>query len=196
MDVFEAIRTRRTVHEFAPDCPPRGLVEQMLEAATWAPNFWETEPWRFHVYAGAAREELGEVFAQARLESFVRKGQDPTTPANKARVRMERKVPSQAPVCIAAICIPQDDRPNVEPIEELEACATALQNLMLAAHALGLATKWQTAGSTDKPVIRAHYSLRPQDTLLGFIMAGYPVKVPKPHPRAPLAEKSHWYGWD
>lgn len=196
MDALEAIRTRRTCHEFAPDRVPRALVEQILDAATWAPNFWETEPWRFHVYTGAAREQLGEVFAQARLESFARKGQDPNTPENQARVRMERKIPCAAPVCIAVICIPQDHRRNVELIEELEATATAVQNLMLAAHALGLATKWQTAGSTDKPVIRAHYDLRPQDTIVGFIMVGYAVKVPKPHPRAPLAEKSHWYGWD
>lgn len=196
MDVLEAIRTRRTIHEFAPQCPPRALVEQVLEAATWAPNFWETEPWRFHVFHGAAREGLGEVFVRARMESFARKGQDPTTAQAQARLRSEHKIPCQAPVVIAVICIPADHNSNVEPVEELEAVAIAVQNILLAAHALGLGTKWQTAGLPSKPVIRAHFDLRQQDTLLGFILLGYAARTPAARPRTPVVEKTEWHGWN
>lgn len=192
MDVLEAIRSRRTVHQFTSDPVPRAAIEQILEAATWAPNFWETEPWRFHVYRGAAREELADLFARARLESLARKGQDPEAPQAQARLRIERGIPYQAPVVITVICLPDDKNPNVEPIEELQATAIAVQNLMLAAHALGLATKWQTAGIPSKPVVRAHYGLREQDTLVGFILVGHPAKVPPPHPRAPVDDKTGW----
>ena len=141
MDVLEAIRTRRTIHAFHPDPPPRAPIEQVFAVATWAPNFWETGPWRLHLYGGVAREHLGAVFAQARIESFARKGQDPSTPQAQARVRMERQVPCQAPVVVAVLCIPADHRPNVEPVEELEATAAVVQNLTLAAPALGLGSK-------------------------------------------------------
>ena len=196
MEVLEAIRTRRTVHEFTPLCPPRAAILQVLEAATWAPNFWDTEPWRFHVFSGSARDELGEVLVEARLESLARKGQDPSSPQAQARLRSERKVPLQAPVLIAVTCIPADHNPNVEPVEELEAVAIAVQNLMLAAHALGLATKWQTAGMTTKPVVRSHFGLREQDTLVGFILVGYAAHTPAARPRTPVAEKTEWRGWE
>ncbi len=105
-----------------PIPPPRAPIEQVFSVATRAPNFWETGPWRLHLYGGVARGHLGEVFAQAR-------------------VRMERQVPCQAPVVVAALCIPADHRPNVEPVEELEATAAVVQNLTLAAPALGLGSK-------------------------------------------------------
>lgn len=192
MDVLEAIHTRRTVHQFTDAPVPREQIEQILEAATWAPNFWETEPWRFHVYSGAARDELSDLFVRARLESLARKRQDPDSPQAQARLRSERGIPYQAPVIITVTCIPDARNPNVEPVEELEATAIAVQNLMLTAHALTLATKWQTAGLPSKPVIRAHYALREQDTVLGFILVGHPAKVPPARHRAPVDEKTQW----
>ena len=141
VETLEAIRTRRTIHQFAAQCPPRPLVEQVLEAATWAPNFWETELWRFFVFAGAAREELSQLFVRARLESLTRKGVDPDSPPARARVESERKIALLAPVVVAVVCVPADHLPNVEPVEELEAVAAAAQNMLLAAHALGLGTQ-------------------------------------------------------
>ncbi|MDQ3044099.1 MAG: nitroreductase family protein, partial [Chloroflexota bacterium] len=47
-----AIRERRSIGKVGPERPPRELIEQVLEAATWAPNHRLTEPWRFIVIAG------------------------------------------------------------------------------------------------------------------------------------------------
>jgi nitroreductase len=63
MDVLEAIRTRRTAGKIRPDVPPRAVIEELLEAATWAPNHRLNEPWRFFVVAGEARERFGELMA-------------------------------------------------------------------------------------------------------------------------------------
>src|SRR4051794_16216479 len=65
MDVLEAIRTRRSVGKVGPERPPRELIEQLLEAATAAPNHHLTEPWRLIVLAGRTREELGGGTARA-----------------------------------------------------------------------------------------------------------------------------------
>jgi nitroreductase len=45
MDVFEAIRTRRTISQVTPECPPRHVIEEIIEDATWAPNHHRVEPW-------------------------------------------------------------------------------------------------------------------------------------------------------
>ena len=70
MDVYNAIRSRRDyVEEFAEACPPREVIERLIEAATWAPSHRRTEPWRFHVLAGAGRAAMGEAVAVWLAES-------------------------------------------------------------------------------------------------------------------------------
>ena len=54
MDVFEAIRTRRSIAKTLPKTPPRELIEQLLDAATWAPNHYMNDTWLFLVLAGYA----------------------------------------------------------------------------------------------------------------------------------------------
>ena len=62
MNVSEAIRTRRSVKVFK-DTEPLGreTVESLIEAATWAPNHYFTEPWKFIVVEGEARKQLSEI---------------------------------------------------------------------------------------------------------------------------------------
>ena len=57
-DALTAIRTRRTVKEYLPTEIPREWIEELLDAAHWAPNHKLTHPWRFHVFSGKGRERL------------------------------------------------------------------------------------------------------------------------------------------
>src|SRR5687767_13152960 len=63
MPVLEALRSRRSIGRVRPERPPRAVIEEIIEAATWAPNHRLTEPWRFIVLAGQAREALGREMA-------------------------------------------------------------------------------------------------------------------------------------
>jgi len=47
--VAELIRSRRTIHEFLPQAPPREPILRGIELARWAPNHLLTEPWRFYL---------------------------------------------------------------------------------------------------------------------------------------------------
>jgi nitroreductase len=47
MDVYECIRTRRTVREFKPDPVPEAIVQKILQAGRWAPSSSNTQPWHF-----------------------------------------------------------------------------------------------------------------------------------------------------
>ena len=65
MEVLEAIRTRRSVKRLTDQSPSRRDIEEMLEAALWAPNHHFTEPWQFHVIAGDERAKMSEHVAAA-----------------------------------------------------------------------------------------------------------------------------------
>jgi len=59
-DALTAIKTRRAVKEYLPTEIPREWIEELLDAAHWAPNHKLTHPWRFHVFSGEGRERLVE----------------------------------------------------------------------------------------------------------------------------------------
>jgi nitroreductase len=54
-----------SLKQLPPEPIDLSAIQQMLEAATWAPNHGHTEPWRFTVFAGAGRRALGEAFGVA-----------------------------------------------------------------------------------------------------------------------------------
>ncbi len=188
--VFDAIRDRRSFGRVRPERPPAAMIEAIIEAATWAPNHRLTEPWRFIVLAGDARNALGEVMARSQAE---RRAADPAA-AREAATRAAAK-PLRAPVIIA-VAVEPATRPKVVEIEEITAGAAAIQNLLLAAHALGLATIWRTGDPTYDPAVKAFLELPPTASLLGFVYVGYPDAPLPSRPRRPVAEVTTWRGWD
>src|SRR6266542_1853594 len=58
LDTLQAIRTRRAVKEYLDKPIPKEWIEELLDAAHWAPNHKLTHPWRFHVFSGEGRERL------------------------------------------------------------------------------------------------------------------------------------------
>src|SRR3712207_1515719 len=140
MDVIHAIETRRSIGRVKQDPVPRDLIERILESAVHAPNHRITEPWRFHVFTGKGRGELARVRAEiARLQAEA-EGEDEELAAGK--ISRERKKAFRAPVVVAVIC--ESGRDEVETLENYAACAAAVQNMLLTAHALGLGAMWRT----------------------------------------------------
>ena len=76
MDAIEAIQRRTSVRRFRPDPVPREVIARLLECALYAPNHKLTEPWRFAVLTGAARERYAEIRARHRLKRWA----DPASP--------------------------------------------------------------------------------------------------------------------
>ena len=187
--VLDAIRGRRSVGRMRPEVPPREAVEAILDAGTWAPCHHATEPWRFVVVAGEAREALGDVMAQAKVERRLREGEPVEGEYERAKAKALR-----APVIIAAGVEPSAN-PKVVEIEEIEAGAAAVQNMLLAAHALGLATIWRTGDPAYDPAVKAFLGLSPAAHIIGFVYLGYPDAAPIREPHTPAAMKSTWLGW-
>jgi len=69
MDVFECIRTRRTVREFKPDPVPDEIVHKILQAGRWTPSSSNTQPWHFVVVSN--RETIATIGKIATQGSFI-----------------------------------------------------------------------------------------------------------------------------
>ena len=66
MDVYDCIRTRRTVRDFKPDPVPDTVVHNILQAARWAPSSSNTQPWHFIVIQNRETlTTLGRIATQA-----------------------------------------------------------------------------------------------------------------------------------
>lgn len=187
MDVMEAIRGRRSIGRVKPDPVDRAIIEQLLEAAAWAPNHAHTEPWRFWVMQGDARKQLGKALADITAEELV----DPQSEENLLLLKKAEAKALRAPVIIAAAVTPTG-HPKVPEIEEVCAVSAAVQNLLLAAHAAGLGAIWRTGSPTFHPRMKQLFGLREQDTLLGFIYLGWPDMAPPSSSRTPVQSKTVW----
>jgi nitroreductase len=173
-DVLRALRDRRSVARMKPEMPPRELIECVLEAATWAPNHYRTAPWRFVVITGTARSDLGEVMARS-LASGLDANAGPTLSAveREAQLQKERKKPLRAPVVIAVACVPSHI-PKVESMEEMCAVAAGVQNMLIAAEAVGLGAMWRTGAPARDPLVKAALGLPEEAMMVAFIYIGYP----------------------
>jgi nitroreductase len=162
METFEAIRTRRTVGKSSGDVP-RETIRELIEAATWAPNHKLTQPWRFSVLTGTARERLGAVWGREAAA-----GADPA--ARAAVEEGEAKKPLRAPALIV-VSVRTDPNP-VTAEEDLTATAAAVQNLLLAAHAKGLSAAWKTGKIVRNAAVKDFLGLEPADRIVAVVYLG------------------------
>ncbi len=139
-------------------------LETILQAAVRAPDHGRLRPWRFLLIRGAARERLGEVFADALL----RRAPD----ASQTMIRKERERPQRSPLVIAVIARLTRDHPKVPEIEQMMSAGAAAYNMVLAAQALGLGAIWVTGvNAYDEHVLQA-LGLGKDEKLAGYVYVG------------------------
>ena len=183
MDVFEAIYDRHSQGKVKPDPVPRELIEKLLDAAVQAPNHDKVRPWRFVVLSGDSLNKLGDVMAasqQARHPEY------PLEAFDKCRA-----VPLRAPVVIAVgVDTPSEEK--VLEIENVAAAAAAIQNLLLAAHGMGLGAKWRTGEWARDSMVKEFLGFEAGQHIIGFIYLGYPEFIAEPVPRPSFEDRTVW----
>jgi nitroreductase len=186
--VIEAIKTRRSVRRFRPDLSPsKDAINALLEAAVWAPNHHMTEPWRFVVIAKDERTRLAEVMTDAYVAAA-----GATAPPPEG-VEKEKNRPLTAPVIVAVISSPKRAN-NIVPQEEMVSAGAAMQNLLLAAHSMGLGASVRTGAHAYSDGVRRYLEMRQDESLVGFVYLGYPLEIPPPGKRDGLQGKVIWRG--
>lgn len=188
-EVERAIDARRSVGRVLPDPIPREYVERMLDSAVHAPNHRITEPWRFHVFVGRGRGEFAKARAETARRIAVEEGDEEDLIAG--RVSRERKKAFRAPVVIAVVS--KHGRDDIETLENYAACAAAVQNMQLTAHALGLGTIWRTGPIAYHPYMRDFFGLEDEDRIVGYLYIGYPDMGERPRRRSPASTWTTWH---
>ncbi len=185
METYEAIMTRRSVGKTTGERPDRATIEKLINAAVAAPNHHLTEPWRFLVLSGSALEELGEAWATGAE----REGKDPAGLKEKAL---------RAPVIIVVIEKPKGHLPKVIEVEEHHAVGAAMQNMLLAAHEMGLAAMLRTGPAAHIKECHDFIGLGDDELVAGYVYVGYPPEgfIKAPPRKTPAEELTEWRGWD
>ncbi len=191
MDLFEAIQNRRSIGKVKPDPIDQATIKKLLEAAAWAPSHYKTEPWKFFILTGEGRRPLGRTLAEIASEGM----ENPLSEENQTILKKQEDKPFRAPLIIAVAVMPSAN-PKVIEIEEIGAVNAAIQNMLLAAHALGLGAIWRTGQPTYHAKMNKLFGLREQDGLLGFIYIGYPDMKQHKGQRAPYEQKTVWIDSD
>ncbi|GGO06311.1 nitroreductase family protein [Saccharibacillus kuerlensis] len=188
MDVSEAIRTRRSVGSVKDEEVPREHIERILEAGTWAPNHRKTEPWRFFVLQGEGRAKLASAMTDTEAAE---KGINPPPEQYEDMLASALKKVQRAPAIIAVGCEPVSG-PKVIPLEETLAVGSAIQNMLLEAHALGLGAVWRSGSLCYHPLMAERFGLGADGQMLGFIYLGWPDREPGEGKREPIQSKTVW----
>ena len=183
MDVFEAIHKRHSQGKVKPDPLPREMIETLLDAAVQAPNHYKVRPWRFVVLMGEGLNKLGDVMAASQQE---RHPEFPLEAFDKCRT-----LPHRAPV-ILAVGVDKPGEVKVLEIENVAAVAAAIQNLLLAAHAMGLGAKWRTGEWARDEKVKEFLGFQTDQHIIGFIYIGYPEFIAEPAPRPSFQDRTVW----
>lgn len=181
--IFDLIRKRRAVFPAQYNDKPvsREEIEAVLEAANWAPTHKKTEPWRFKVVTGPAKQRLGEFMARTYQDNEVKPKQ--------MKIKKYKENPLKAAVIIL-ICMQRDPLKRVPEWEEIAATAMAVQNMWLGCTALGIGSYWSSPSLIDK--MNNFIDLNEGERCLGlFYMGNYDPPIPDGE-RTPISEKLEW----
>ena len=153
MDTLEAIHTRRSIRCYTDEQIEDGTIKKLLAAAMSAPSAANEQPWEFIVIKD--RTMLDAIPTFSPFASMVR----------------------DAPV---GILICGDTRKAIVPGFWVQDCSAATQNLLLAAHALGLGAVWTGVYPMEGHVagFTKHCQLPEGVIPLAFVVVGYPADTP------------------
>jgi len=169
MNVFEAIKERRSIRSFKEEDVKEEDIEMLIEAARWAPSAGNIQPWEFII---VRRHELKKELAEAAFgQAFVEEAPVVIVVcANENRSFQGYSVRGKTLYCI------QDT-------------AAAIQNIHLTAHSLGLGTCWIGAFNEEKVVkiLKVPNGVRP----VAIVPIGYPAESPAPRNRRPISQIVH-----
>jgi len=150
MDALELIKTRRSIRRYKKAAVPEDLVEKILEAGRWAPSASNSQPWEFIILRAGKIKE--EVAKATTYGKFL----------------------ADAPLGIAVVI---DPKASTHPVED---GAITTQNMLLAAHALGLGACWiGSLGAAYEGKVKEILRIPKEKRVLSIISIGFPAESPK-----------------
>jgi len=186
MDLFSAIETRTSCRHFLPDTIEPPTIEKILAAGVRAPSPLNAQPWQFIVIRAQAIKQAIHVEAERCKAWAIEKSGWQWLNTYKTDFLL------QAPLLVAVVGDPK--KTGMDMFQEEGsvgyqlACAAAIQNMMLAAHALDLGSLFFTM--FEKSHIRRILDISDQKTPVALVCIGKPNEPQKPVPRKNSKEKT------
>ena len=158
---------RRTIDQYLHTKVPDDLVREAIEVATWAPNHYVTEPWRFILPGPQTIERIIDLNADIVAEK-----KSPEHGEHKRRIWSEK------PGWLIVTCPRSDD--SLREQEDYAACCAAVHNFTLYLWKAGVGSKWTTGPVTRDPrlfdIIGADFDA---EFVVGLLWFGYPKITPQ-----------------
>ena len=200
-DLFEIMQTMRAMRRLKPDPVPDALIAKILRAGVCAPNGGNTQRWRFMVVKDTKIKQAVQAYYQRAFDEVVGprylKSTPPPGVTKDAYVRQHAAVEyltdhfHEAPVWIVA-CIEEAGAPTRWSGASIY---PAVQNMLLAARALGLGATLTTRHLLFEKETEAALGLPPGVHSYAILPIGYPMGTFGPVGRGPLKEivyEDHW----
>ena len=179
---LDVIMSRTSIRSFTGEAVSQEQLETILKAGMAAPTAMNSQPWRFVVVTD--KETIANVFASGfRGEMFTQAGAVIVVCGQSTVMRKPFGQPDA----------PEQEQPNMFWYED---CSAAAENILLAAHALGLGAVW-TAGypAMERVAPIAEALGIPENVIpLCVIPVGVPAENPEPKDKW-IPENIHWNKW-
>jgi F420 biosynthesis protein FbiB-like protein len=185
---------RRSIRRYLQEPLDPGSLEQILRAAAWAPSAHNRQPWRFvPIVAGAPKERLARAMGERLSADRLADGDDPAAVAHDVARSFARisGAPLVILVCLAMGAMdqyPDSRRREAEHIMAIQSTAMAIQNLLLAAHALGFGAAVMCAPLFCQDTVAATLALPAGWEPQALVTVGLPADRGKPPVRHALAD--------
>jgi 5,6-dimethylbenzimidazole synthase len=188
MDIFTAMKERRSCRKFLPDAVSEDLIEKILEAAVWAPSPANNQPWEFIVITSPhIKKKIHEESVVCKKKIYEKSGWGWVD-------KYQAGFLVEAPVLIAVIGDSEKTGAHkfLEGTEDTyqHACAAAIQNMLLAAHAKGLGSLWFTL--FDRQAMKETLGIDPRKVPLALVCIGKAAGTTLQTPRKEAKEKTRY----
>lgn len=180
------LATRRSTPAFQmrEPGPSRNEIEEILKLTVRVPDHGKIAPWRFIVYSGAKRAEIGEALLKMRLEKEPDLSQE--------LIEVERTRFTRAPVVIGVISTAAP-HPKIPEWEQVMSAGAVCLNLLMAANANGYVANWLSEWFAFDETAYPLLGIRPGEKVAGFIHIGSTDFPNTERPRPELADVVTWY---
>jgi nitroreductase len=148
MDVLSAIRTRRSVRTYEDRPVEREQLMEIIRAGTWAPSGLNNQPWRFVT--------VKDRDVRIRLAGLTK----------------YHRIIAGAPACIAVFI---DREAMYSEVKDYQAMGACIENMLLAAHAIGLGAVWLGEILKNAGEVRALLQLPETLELMAVVAVGHPA---------------------
>ena len=188
------IHQRRSIRRYRPEPLPPGMIERLLDAARFAPSAHNRQPWRFAVLLEPDEKKRLAAAMGARLRADRSADGDDPIAIERDVARSHARI-VQAPALIAA-CLtladmdryPDARRAEAERTMAVQSTAMAVQNMLLLAHAEGLAACWMCAPLFCPDTVRTALDLPADWQPQALVTFGYAAAPGRVRERRAIAE--------